>query len=70
MIDDKTVCVTSCYELEMLDEHTASGSLLRSINLQQNLSPPPLADKFLLQENCIISYSLVYDSKWFKKISI
>ena len=38
MIDDKTVCVTSCYELEMLDEHTASGSLLRSINLQQNLS--------------------------------
>ena len=35
------VCVTSCYELEMLAEHTASGPLFESISLQQNPSPPP-----------------------------
>ena len=28
--------VTSCYELEMIAEHTASGSLFESISLQQN----------------------------------
>ena len=35
------VCVTSCYGLDMLAEHTASRSLFESINLQQNQSPPP-----------------------------
>ena len=35
------VGVTSCYELEMIAEHTASGSLFESISLQQNPLPPP-----------------------------
>ena len=34
------VGVTSCYDLEMLAEHTASRSLFESISLQQNHSPP------------------------------
>ena len=59
--------VTSCYELEMLDEHTASGSLFESINLQQNTStptpppPPPLPRinqhyKKILSFHFIITY--------------
>ena len=35
------VGVTSSYELEMLADHTASGSLFESISLQQNPLPPP-----------------------------
>ena len=64
------VCVTSCYDLEMLAEHTASGSLFESISLQQNPSPPPPPpppDNFELQEILIISYSLVYNNIWFIK---
>ena len=41
------VCVTSCYELEMLDEHTVSGSLFESISLQQNLVTLNLKQKQL-----------------------
>ena len=35
------VGVTSCCELEILAEHTASRSLFESISLQQSPSPPP-----------------------------
>ena len=36
------VCVTSCYELEMLDEHTASLFNLLICNGTPPTSPPPL----------------------------
>ena len=35
------VCVTSCYELEMLDEHTASLFNLLICNGTPPTSPPP-----------------------------
>ena len=35
------VCVTSCYELEMLDEHTASLFHLLICNGTPPTSPPP-----------------------------
>ena len=36
----KKVCVTSSYELAMLDEHTASKSLSKFNNWQKYVSPP------------------------------
>ena len=35
------VCVTSCYELEMLDEHTASQFNLLICNGTPPITPPP-----------------------------
>ena len=35
------VCVTSCYELEMLDEHTASGSLFNLLICNRTTQPAP-----------------------------
>ena len=35
------VCVTSCYELEMLDEHTASGSLNNLLICNRTFQPHP-----------------------------
>ena len=35
------VCVTSCYELEMLDEHTASLCILLICNGTPHPPPPP-----------------------------
>ena len=52
------VYVTSCYELEMLDEHTASGPLFNLLIC--NRTPPP--NKSTLQKNLIISHSLVYNN--------
>ena len=52
----------------MLDEHTASGSLFKSINLQQNHTtpaPPPLRpNKSKLQEILIMSHNLLHNNKW------
>ena len=57
------VCIISCYELEMLDEHHASGLLFESNSLQQNPSPPPPPpDNSELQKILIISHSLVYNN--------
>ena len=51
----------------MLDEYTASGSLFKSINLQQRPSTiPPPPNKSKLEENFIISYSLVYNNILFR----
>ena len=65
------VCVTSCYELEMLGEHTASGSLFESISLQQNPSPhphPPPPPIFLNYKRFLSFHIfLVYNNIWFIK---
>ena len=39
------VCVTSCYELEMLDEHTASLFNLLICNRTSPNPPPPTPNK-------------------------
>ena len=52
------VCVTSCYELEMLDEHTASLFNLLICN-GTSLTSPPLQIHPNNKKNLIISHSLV-----------
>ena len=52
-------CVISSYKLQLLDEHTASGSLYKFINLQQNRHSSFPWDKAILQENFVISHILV-----------
>ena len=53
------VCVTSCYELEMLDEHTASLFNLLICNGTPPTPPPPLQIRPNNKKNLIISHSLV-----------
>ena len=53
------VCVTSCYELEMLDEHTASLFNLLICN-GTTPNPPPHSKYIQIIINLIISHSLVY----------
>ena len=55
------VCVTSCYELEMLDEHTASLFNLLICNGTPPTPPPPSPHSKYIQiiKNLIISHSLV-----------
>ena len=53
------VCVTSCYELEMLDEHTASLFNLLICNRTPPTSPPPHSTYIQIIKNLIISHSLV-----------
>ena len=52
------VCVTSCYELEMLDGHTAS---LFNLNLQRNTPnpPPPPPLQIHPNNNNILSFHIL-----------
>ena len=53
------VCVTSCYELEMLDEHTASLFNLLICNRTPPTPPPPPLQINPNNLDLIISHSLV-----------
>ena len=53
------VCVTSCYELEMLDEHTASLFNLLICNGTPPTSPPPHSKYIQISHSLV---SLVYNN--------
>ena len=53
------VCVTSCYELEMLDEHTASLFNLLICNRTPQPPPPPPPLQMHQNNNKILSFHIL-----------